>query len=487
MSTPNILWICTDSQRWDSLGCYGNEYVTTPHIDALAKRGVVFENAFSQNPLCTPSRGCFLTGRYPVTNGLTKNGQNINPQEKLVTKLLADKGYHCGLSGKLHINACDHRLKGYGPEWWRKIGEVDFFIGEEPRIDDGYTEFHWDHSPNGDPSSSYTKWLKEKGGPEIQYPPRKDCPWVQHGMADEYHQTTFCVEKAIDFIQEHTDKPWLFSLNCFAPHYPFNPPDTYLQPYLDRLDSLPLPTFVENELETKPAFQKMFQEQTKYKASEMGEQDHRMVRAAYWAMCDHIDAQVGRLLQALEDSGQQENTMVIFTSDHGELLGDHGLYIKGPFLYDASIRVPLIISWPGIIPEGERSTSMVELGDLAPTLLDAVQAPVYQGMQAQSFWPHLSGKKNLHNIREDVYCEYYNSNPDDPEQHCTMVRTKTHKLIAFHGQEPSELYDLEQDPAESYNRWNDPVYAAVQADLYRRLCDRMAQTADPLPERIGLY
>ena len=483
----NILWICTDSQRWDTLGCYGNKFVNTPNIDKLASEGVLFENAFVQNPLCTPSRGSFLTGRYPVTNGLTKNGQNINPDEKLITKALADNGYTCGLSGKLHINACDNRIKNYGLDWWKEVGKVDFDM-REPRIDDGYSVFNWGHAPTGNPHSDYTKWAKERGIDKFRLDDRSDCKWVKKGLPKELHQTTWCAEKASEFINDNNKNPWLFSVNCFDPHYPFDPPEELLKPYLDKLDKIPLPDFVKGEMDNKPESQQRQVNSKGYNTAEMTNKDHKMIRAAYWAMCDLIDIQVGKIIQTLEETEQRENTVIIFTSDHGELLGDHSCYIKGPLLYDASIHVPLIISCPGIIEQNKRSKALVEAGDLASTILDACKEKHIPGMQAKSLWNLLRGKENLNNFRDDVYCEYYDSNPDNPIQNMTMIRNHYYKLIAHHGADTiSELYDLKNDPCESRNLWNNEKYKEIQSKMYMQLCKKMALTADTKQQRLGIY
>lgn len=494
VDAPNILWICTDSQRWDTLGSYGNPWVRTPNTDRLASEGMLFTNCYAQNPLCTPSRGAFLTGRYPVTTGLRQNGQDIPETERLVTRRLAEEGYLCGLSGKLHLSACDRRIERYGRDasgWPKPTPERGNQVmeGIERRINDGYTdtEFYWDHAPSGKlPSSSYTRWLAERGQ-VVDPQPWRGSRHVKTGMPSEYHQATFCVEKAIDFLKAHNDRgyPWLFSVNIFDPHFILDPPEEYLERYLERLDEIPLPDYREGELDEKPPFQKHFAERGAYNRLEMTPREHRLCRAAYWAMCDHIDAQVGRLLNALEASGQRDRTIVIFTSDHGEMLGDHGIYIKGPFLYDPGIRVPLIVSWPGVIPAGERRDTMVELADLAPTLLDAAGFTGEPGMQAKSLWPVLTGETTDH--RDDVYCEYYNSNPNNPPQFCTMIRTATHKLVVWHGQELGELYDLEADPRELTNLWTSEAHAAVKHELFTRLVDRMAWTADPLPARVGIY
>lgn len=473
---PNILWICTDSQRWDTVGCYHNPFVHTPHLDALAESGVLFDRCFAQSPVCTPSRASFLTGRYPRTTRVRQNGQVMPQHEVPITRLLAEAGYTCGLSGKLHISACH---------------PSPYFSGE-PRINDGYIEFHWSHHPARSwPTNEYNHWLAEKGA-AFETPAHPDSRFIKIGMPAEHHQTTWCAQKAINFIESAAafDRPWLFSLNPFDPHDNFDPPAEHLQRYLDRLDQLPLPNYTSGELDSKPIFQSMdhrgaYNDPRNYPFAEMTAKDHRLVRAAYWAMIDLIDAQVGRVLAALERTGQGDNTIVIFMSDHGELLGDHGIYLKGPHFYDPAVRVPLIISCPALIPPGRRSAALVELTDLAPTLFDAVGLPCQPGTQGRSLWPLLAGGVDLRRHRDDVYCEYCNALAchKDPAAHATMLRTERYKLVVMHGQEPGELYDLDRDPAETHNLWDADDERETKLTLLRRLCDRMAWTADPLPPR----
>ncbi len=484
---PNVLWICTDQQRFDTLGCYGNEFVTTPAIDRLAREGLLFEQCYAQNPLCQPSRGAFLTGRYPVTNRLRQNGQECPPDLPLITKMMADEGYVCGLAGKLHLNACDYRLGRFGKEWWRVEDRDRYFDGIEKRMDDGYAEFHWDHAPSGHfRSSAYTQWVRAKGQKVIENRPFEDSKHVFLGMPPELRQTTFCAEKAVQFMEAHAGAPypWLFSVNIFDPHPSFNPPEEYLKPYLERLDEIPPPNYAEGELENKPRHQK--ERRLKHDPA-IGEREHRLARAAYWAMVDHIDVNVNRMLEALERTGQRENTLVIFHSDHGELLGDHGSYPKGPMLYDCAVHVPLILAWPGVIQPGRRCAGLVELADIAPTILDAIGMPRHPGMQARSLWPLAKGEAPLDHFRDDIYCEYYNSNPDNPALNITMVRTERRKIAVVHNTGEGELYNLENDPAETRNLWDDPAAAELKTEMLLRLAARMAFTADPLPPRIGIY
>ena len=196
-------------------------------------------------------------------------------------------------------------------------------------------------------------------------------------MPEEYHQSTWCAEKAINFIKMNAnfDTPWLFSVNIFDPHHPFDPPVEYLERYLERLDELPLPIYELGELEMKTRFQRM-DHVTPYNGRhgddgfpEYGQikpEEHRLIKAAYYAMIDLIDVQVGRMLDALEETGQLDKTIVIFMSDHGEMLGDHGIYLKGPYFYEGAVHVPLIFSQPGIIQSGVRKSGLMEWSTLLP-------------------------------------------------------------------------------------------------------------------------
>ena len=310
-------------------------------------------------------------------------------------------------------------------------------------------------------------------------------------MPAEWHQTTWCVDKAISFIEKKAkeSQPWLFSVNIFDPHHPFDPPEEYLERYDSILNDIPLPRYQEGELVDKPPLQqfdheKAYGHRLDYIYDEMQDRDHRMIRAAYWAMCDLIDRQVGRLLDVLRQTGQDKNTIVIYMSDHGEMLGDHGLYLKGPYFYEPAARVPFIISLPGMI-QAKRIDSLVELTDVAPSLLDALHIPHHPAMQVKSFWQMLTNKKKNQPHRENVYCEYYNAQPWHlhPTAHQTMLRTEQYKLVVDHNNDTGELYNMKDDPGEVRNLWKDAGATDIKSALLLQLCHRMAWTADPLPER----
>lgn len=463
---PNILWICTDQQRYDTIASHGNKYIRTPNLDRLASEGTAFAHAYCQSPVCTPSRASFLTGRYPRTTRAHQNGQAIAPDEVLVTKMLADAGYDCGLSGKLHIAPCNGRV--------------------EKRINDGYRVFDWSHQPSGNSKdNAYVKWLESKGHKwDDLYHPKGH---AYAGIPAELHQTTWCIERAMDFIKSKHDGPWLMSVNIYAPHHPFDPPKEFLDRYDP--DKLPDPAYKDGELANKPAFQRIDHDGA-YGGGGMGfskmtPRERREVTAAYYAMIEHIDDNVGRILKMLDDTGMRENTIVIFTSDHGELLGDHGIYLKGPYTYDCSIRVPLIISWPGHFKSGLRSDVLVELTDIAPTILEAVGMPIPNRVQGRPLTELLTGRTTRH--RDQVFCESYNTKvrSKDKAEMVSMVRTKTHKIAVRHGTSEGELYDMQADPGEHDNLWDSPAHAGLKAEMMKRCFDASIATIDPVPMRVA--
>jgi arylsulfatase A-like enzyme len=308
-------------------------------------------------------------------------------------------------------------------------------------------------------------------------------------MPEPVHHTTWVAQQGIDFIHEQTstENPWLFSVNIYDPHAPFDPPKEYLERYRSFLDEVPLPNYVEGELANKPLWQQrrhgsLGEGNAQYPYTKMSDTDHRWLRASYWAMCDLIDVQVGRLLAALDETGQRENTIVIFMADHGEMLGDHGMYLKGPFLYDTLVNIPLMVRYPGVVVAGQQSQAIVELVDIAPTLLEASGLERFPAMQGRSLWPLLTGKVPINQHRPDAYAEMYSSlRPEDHRAHVSMVRAERYKIIVDHKLDTGELYDLVEDPTETRNLWDNPAFLTIKAEMLLRLTHRQAFTCDPMP------
>ncbi len=463
---PNILWVCTDQQRFDTLQGLSNSLIRTPNLRRLMSESVTFTNAFVQTPICSPSRGSFLTGRYPHVTGLRANGQRICPTERLVTRILADNEYACGLVGKLHLSPCAG-------------GRV------EDRIDDGYQIFEWSHdiSDQWPLHNQWYVWLDRQGVKLPKFPPRETA-W---GMPidPKYTQTAWCADVANRFMRQQSEyTPWLMSVNMFQPHHPFFPTEEYLSHYDP--SKMPKPAYKEGELENKPIFQ-----QTDHRAGYGGTalsftrtspEEHQRITAAYYAMIEQVDTALGHMLQTLEETGQADNTIVIFMSDHAEMLGDHGIYLKGPYFYDCLTRVPLIIRWPKHFQGGRQIDALVELVDVVPTLLDAAGIPIPSGVQGRSLMPLLTGRTATH--RDSVYMEYFDANlPFQTPPMLTGVRTERWKLNFYNKPRSGELYDLHNDPGEFTNLWNDPHYKDTQEMMLETLVSRMIETTDPLPQR----
>ena len=455
---PNILWICTDQQRWDTIGALGNRHIRTPNVDRLVASGVAFENAYCQSPICTPSRASFLTGMYPSSvHGCMNGNDRWDGAAPLVTRTLADSGYDCGLAGKFHLSGAQGRV--------------------EPRVDDGYREFHWSHHPHDDwpEGHAYIDWLRAQGK---DY----DSIYSELGyMPSELHQTTWCADRAIDFMRQERPGPWLFSLNCFDPHSPFDPPQEWLDHYPE--SEMPGPLFRESDLAAQQRLANVNFQRPPVRPEELGA---RAYQARYYAMIELIDHNVGRMLDALEETGQTENTVVIFTSDHGETLGDHGLLLKGCRFYESLVHVPLVVSWPGRFRHGLRSSALVELTDLAPTLLDLAGLAVPAAMHGKALTSILEGSAPADRHREFVRSEYYRALAG-VQSFGTMVRSERYKQVLYHGHGLGELFDLETDPGEFDNLWDDPGMAQVRHEHMAMNFDSLALATDVGAPRTSRY
>ncbi|MDQ4078283.1 MAG: sulfatase-like hydrolase/transferase [Chloroflexota bacterium] len=460
---PNILFICTDQQRYDALGCYGNEHIITPSIDQLAMEGVLFERCYVQSPVCASARASLFTGRYPSAHGVWANGVALPPHEQLFTQALAGSGYDCGLVGKLHLAAA-------------------FGGRTETRLDHGFRFWRWAHDPYHDaPGNQYHRWL------EARYPELYAAVQAPEGnvrfetLPVEAHYSHWVAEETIAFLQSARDptKPFFLMANFFDPHHPFGAPPAYLQQYDPA--RLPRPIEARNELESKPPILTEASHEsyaghapgfTTYSSGEIQE-----LVATYYAMVTLIDDEVKRILTTLDELGLRDETLVVFTSDHGEMLGDHNLLLKGPMMYEGAVRVPLILRWPGHLAEATRYADLVQWIDLCPTIMEVANLPPLPRNQAESLLPLIRGEERAFQ-RDWALCMYRNSgHPYDPPVHSTMLRYDQYKLVVYHGPPATrraragELYDLEADPLEVVNLWDDPHHSALRSELEALLLD----------------
>jgi|TARA_B110000495_G_C23042080_1_gene625793 arylsulfatase len=439
MTKPNILWYCTDQQRFDTIGALGNPYVQTPTLDNLVKNGVSFTNTYCQSPICTPSRASFMTGFYPSRTRNTRNGNDTFPTDvPLISKLIADSGYACGLIGKFHLVSAGRR--------------------PEPRINDGFDYWQHSHAPRDDwPEGAhpYADWVRAQG---------KDLNELSNSIErvpPEYHQTKWASDCAIDFISRDHSSPWMLNINVYDPHPPFIPPSTYEARF--KAEDMPGPHFRENDLRHQKKLEPIdFQGEVKTPEGH----NAKSAQAKYYAMIAQVDDQFARILQVLDETGQRNNTVIIFTSDHGEMLGDHGLMFKGCRFYEGLVKVPLIFSFPPMFRSNLQCDGIVELLDLSATLLTLAQVPIPQYHQGQSLLPYLTGKRPGHKIRDSARCEYFDALDSQftggSGSFGTMYRDDRYKLSVYHDQDLGELYDLLEDPWEFNDLWNDPSYSEIK-------------------------
>lgn len=479
---PNILFLCTDQQRGDSLNCTGATWAVTPNLDRLASEGVLFNNCYVQNPVCSPSRASLFTGKYVANHGLYANGVPLPDNQTLFTRQLADAGYDCGMIGKQHLSPCDD---------WQT----------EPRQDDGYRCFQWAHGPNHRAlENDYHAWLRKKH-PDIYqdifphkganestaYSNKANTGTPIDHVKKEAHYSHWVAECAMEFIERPRDEHESFCLiaNFFDPHHSFGAPEEFRE--LIDSDAIPAPSTRADELSNKPPEQ-LFYSETSYAGVAPGFVDYteaqiREIRAQYWAMIALVDFEVGRILKALEDAGLADNTIVVFTSDHGEMLGNHQQLLKGPQLYDDLTHVPLLVRWTGQLAPGVAIDELVQWVDLPATFLDVAGCAPGRGVQGESLLPLMTGANDT--WRDWALSEYRDSGfTTDPKIMTTMLRHEQWKLIIWHGNPATdgkrngELYDLSKDPHELYNLFHDASHADVRRRLKLKLLDVMAQAED---------
>ncbi|MHA6616546.1 sulfatase family protein [Pseudonocardia sp. DLS-67] len=470
MNRPNILVICTDQHRYDAISTHPGSAAITPHLQELADSGAVFDGCYAPSPVCSPTRASMLTGRYPRSHGLWANGVTLPDDEHMVSRELADAGYRCGLVGKMHL--------------------APAFQGRtEQRLKDGFEVFRWAHDPfHGSPENAYHQWLKRRhpelwarASGDVVTPEKTDFVHADtafDAMPTEAHYSTWVTEEVQEFLQTTSDdQPFFLLANFFDPHHPFVAPQEYLDRYPP--GSVPPPVGGPDELAGKPDFQT--------EASCCSYAGHGpsftdfdadgidRIRRTYYAMVTLVDDCVGRIMQALRDRGRAEDTLVIFTSDHGEMLGDHAMLLKGPMMYEGAVHVPMIVSWPGRVPAAERVDGFVGVHDIARTVRTAAGLPQTALDQGTDLVGVARGEQPA---REYALSEYRDSGYGyDPEVLTTMLRAGDHKLVLWHGEPATarpatgELYDLAADPDELHNLWDDPAHAPVQARMLTTLVD----------------
>lgn len=510
---PNFIVVMTDQQRADHLGCYGNDIVQTPNLDALAQRGLRFERFYVSNPICQPNRAALATGQLTSVNGCRQNGIPLSLDSTTYADVLRGAGYRTGLIGKAHfqnvsnIPAKPRHPKGSGtppPDPFhlaRRAQRAGQGFGQEVRGEWSANPdrllplpyYGFDHVRlcigHGDQvEGHYSAWLRDKlrGAPD----PRGRQNAIADGTQDaaqiwrtavpeELYPTTFVGHEACSFLEADDDRPFLMVASFPDPHHPFTPPGKYFDMYDPAEIPLPAsfdhPTRARNDLpeHIQQAYETGAENPDAYWPFHTDAQSVQRMIALNYGSISMIDDWVGRIMQALESSGKAENTVVCFMSDHGDYMGDHGTVLKHGIHSHGLIRVPLI--WADA--QRTESGSMDIQGsaiDFAPTLLQraGLQYPI--GMQGRDLFAHQA--TDLPVLIEDPGMGVY----ADPDAN-TSIRTLVHqgwRLSMFEGSELGELFDLESDPHELTNLWADPAAQVRKVAMMHHLIDRQIALRD---------
>ena len=480
----NFVILCTDQQRADSLGCAGNREAGTPNIDALATRGTRFTSHYTPNQICCPSRGTMITGLYPRHHGMTTNGRTLHDGLATLPGVLSRAGWDTHAVGKLHLQpimaGVEHRMPESVPFWQAGLGRdwhgpyfgyrtVDFMIGESLLATEG---------------GHYAAWLRDEHpgivplyqpGAALDGPlPDLDEAWTS-AVPAELHYNTWIAERAVAFL-ERARPPFLLFVSSPDPHHPFSPP----RPWAGRFDAarMPLPDRVPGELEKLAPFvakrpglewidnaAPAVEQGGMAATAAVSDDSLRRAIALTRGMEAMIDDAFGKVLGALERLGHSADTVVVFSSDHGEFLGRHGLLHKGPPPFGDLNRVSMVMAGPGV-PEGECRAELSSHLDLMPTVLDlAGVGGEGLGLDGQTLRPVLDGSAPQ---REALHLEYHPRVQAEAYNH--SIQTATRRLTLY-PVEPDwgELFDLERDPGEHDNMFLDSRYRAERDRLIERL------------------
>lgn len=515
---PNILLITTDQQRGDCLGVEGRP-VRTPHIDQLAGDGTRFSACITANPICQPSRASILTGLLPLSHGVYDNGVDLDPAigEAGFAGRLSKAGYDTALIGKAHFStkgtfaptgtpecqtsSADYPADWYGPYMGFEHVELAMFghpnrIRPQLRPPHGQHFEKWFFTRGEDGEAAFRAW--EQGLP----PDVGAAQTWNSALPVVWHPSSWVGERTMTWLRERQrnagkdDRPFMLWASFGDPHHPFDCPEPWSR--MHHPDEVDLPEHRRHDLDRRPWWHRASLEKTpeladpnmrKFRAegSRVPDQTDEQLRhmiANYYGMISLIDHNVGCILTALDELGLADDTLVIFTSDHGDLLGDHGLYLKGPTPYEGLLRVPFVCRGPGV-PAGKVVADPVSTVDLAATFCDYAGSPTDDSIQSRSLRP-LIERDDAH--REAAYMEW-NLQPSrcGVPLELRTVRTRTHKLTLDLLSGAGELYDLARDPAELENRFDDPASAAVRAELEALIAARPGPPArSPLAEPVGM-
>lgn len=445
MPQPSFLLIMTDTQGANIVGAYGHPELATPNIDRLARQGVTFDRAYTTCPLCTPARAALLTGVYAHTAGPWTNNLALGTNLVTLGQRLHDAGYQTAYSGKWHLDGHDYFGAGVCPDGW---DPAYWYDGKNYLSELSEDEI--------------TLWRKGLGTPELLR---------AHNIRSEFTWAHRVSDRAIDFLSRPQQQPFLFVASYDEPHHPFTCPPEYAERFLNY--EYPIGPAADDTLQNKPAHQREWADSLRLQAA-----DRRVRWPMYFGCNSFVDAEIGRVLAAAQ--AQTSGPLyIIFTSDHGDMLGAHRLSGKGPVMYEEITHIPLIIVQPGGAGAGVRNATPVSHIDLAPTILELAGLPLPPILEGRSLTPFIAGQVepdrsvfiefNRYEIEHDSWGGF---------QPVRSIVRGQHKLV-INLLHTDELYDLAADPAEMNNLIDDPACAERRADLHDALLQWMYEKRDP--------
>lgn len=504
---PNILFITSDQQRADCVG-YENPQVRTPHIDALAQAGTRFKNCITPNVVCQPARASILTGQLPLTHGVWDNGVDLDPAigASGMAGQLAQAGYFTSFVGKAHFSTkntfkptgtpeCRSSAPTFADDWYGP------YMGFEHVELASLGKFHRNRLPKDAPvihrfehwflshPEALERWqrsLREVTGAAQTWDSALPAAW--HSSAWVADRTLALLERS-----QSGERPFFTWASFPDPHHPFDCPSPWREMY-DAKDMV-LPKHRTLDLDQRPWWHRAALEgqpqiadpelakfrQEGFKVPPQSDAQLADMMANYFGMISHVDHQIGRILEGLQRTGLAENTLVVFASDHGDMLGDHGLYLKGPMIYEGVLRVPLVMAGPGV-PVGKVVETPVSTIDLASTFMESAGLPS-QSPQSRSLHPVM----NTDESRECAWSEWHvHPSRLGVALQLRTVRTQRYSCTVELGSCEGELYDLQEDPQQLVNRFNDPACASVREQMQTLLRQRPGPVREVLAEPIGM-
>ena len=508
---PNILLITSDQQRADCNG-FENPAVRTPHLDLLTRQGTRFSANITPNLVCQPSRASILTGMLPLTHGVWDNGVDLDPKVggSGFAGTLARAGYQTAFIGKAHFSTkatfsptgtpeCNKSQSRYGPGWHGP------YMGFEHVELIALGHMHRTRPLERPPVGHYERWLVSRGENEEGLklwaaetrPGTGAAQTWSSALPVAWHNSTWTADRTIHWLDamRRPDRPFCAWVSFPDPHHPFDCPEPWASLYDPKDMALPKhrkrdlerrPWWHKASLESKPQLADPVMLKFRAEGSRMPDQSDAQlaeVTANYYGMISLIDHNVGRILDALEASGLAQDTLVVYTTDHGDMLGNHGLYLKGPTPYDDLMRVTLVARGPGVAA-GKVVAEPVSTLDLAATFYDAAGLPRPEGIQSRSLAGLLAGKPETRDVARSEW--YVHPSRCGVWLKLRTVRTKRYKCTFELESGAGELYDLVNDPGEMDNLFDDPGYAKTRKEMEDLMRSRPGKVQENLSEPIGM-